>query len=264
MSSNIKSPSRKALGDFIRTYRGKIKPHQKGLPESLRRRTPGLRREELAQLCGISSTWLTWIEQGRPQTISAETLDRLAKILELSKAERNYLFTLAQKKDPYIIQPNEAVPPILKKIIDQIKAPSYVLDKSWNAIAWNNPASKLFKDWLNNKNGPKLNLLRYTFYDETAKTLIPDWEIRVRRLIAEFRADSSQYPEDPEILHLIHELSKNSPEFRKYWEIHEVIDREGGLRSFHHTKHALINFEQITLKVSHRPQLKLIILMSPS
>jgi len=260
MAEGFKHTSRKALGEFIKTYRAKISPHDKGLSEGFRRRTPGLRREELAQLCGISSTWLTWIEQGRPQAISVDTLDRLATTLELNRTERAYLFTLAQKKDPYLDRSDESIPSVLEKVMKQIRGPAYVLDKTWNAVIWNRSASILFKDWLHYKNG-SMNLLRFMLYNEKARVFITDWEIRIRRLIAEFRADSSQYPDDPEIQSLIQELNQTSPEFRKYWGIHEVIEREGGLRTFNCLNKTAIKYEQITLRVSHRPQLKLIILV---
>lgn len=182
------SPAR-ALGDFIRAHRERLSPQAVGLPPGPRRRTPGLRREEVAQLCGVSPTWYTWIEQGRPVSASAEALARIAVALQLSRAERAYLFELAAQRDP--AEPDPAAsdaPAMLLKTVQLVNAPAYVLDRQFTALAWNAPASDLFVGWLDGEHDR--NLLRYTFLSPQARRLIVDWEIRARRLAAEYRADS--------------------------------------------------------------------------
>src|SRR5258708_1543979 len=155
------TPAR-ALGEFIRAHRERLSPLAVGLPPGPRRRTPGLRREEVAQLCGVSPTWYTWIEQGRPVSASADALARIALALQLSRAERAYLFALAAHRDP--AEPHPAAPDApaaLLETVQLVNAPAYVLDRQWNALAWNERAADLFVGWLDGTHDR--NLLRYTF-----------------------------------------------------------------------------------------------------
>ena len=155
------TPAR-ALGDFIRAHRERLSPLAVGLPPGPRRRTPGLRREEVAQLCGVSPTWYTWIEQGRPVSASADALARIAVALQFSRAERAYLFELAAQRDP--AEPDPAAqdaPAALLQTVALIGAPAYVLDRQWNALRWNPQAAELFVGWLDGEHDR--NLLTYMF-----------------------------------------------------------------------------------------------------
>jgi transcriptional regulator with XRE-family HTH domain len=219
-----------------------------------------LRREELAQLCGISVTWMTWIEQGRAASISPQTLARIAQALQLTQAERAYLFELAGKKDPEDGQVTEEVPSSLMQAVQEIKSPAYLLDRYWEAIAWNQPASELFQGWLDRQDGDR-NLLRFTFCTEISHALIADWEQRAHRLVAEFRADCGRYLDDPRMSALVEALASESPVFKKYWEIQEVSGREGGQRQFNHPAHGFLTYDQITLRAANRPDLKLVMLI---
>src|SRR6185437_10136395 len=123
---------RRALGDFLRARREKLDPAALDLPRGARRRTPGLRREEIAQLCGLSTTWYSWIEQGRDVSISPQALARLARTLRLGRAERAYLFELAGKRDPDSpVDEIDAFPLTLQAVVDAVSAPAYVLDRAW-------------------------------------------------------------------------------------------------------------------------------------
>lgn len=179
------------LGEFIRSHRERIKPKDVGLNDIGIRRTPGLRREELAQLCAVSATWLTWLEQGRPVSASAKVLDRLAEVMTLSTAERSYLFKLTDKLDPR--EPVDRQPAIqLNHIVSAIAVPAYILNRQWDTVAWNPAATKLFNGWLDGKKdrSPKYpNLLAFMFMTQGARALIVDWPDRAQRLVAEFRAD---------------------------------------------------------------------------
>src|SRR6478735_3707108 len=128
------------LGEFIRLHRERVKPQEIGLSGQGRRRTPGLRREELAQLCGVSPTWLTWLEQGRQVSPSAKVLDKLAEIMRMSAAERTYLFKLADKLDPHLAEKtDEDADSVLaqsRSIVGAVKGPAYILNRRWDAIAW--------------------------------------------------------------------------------------------------------------------------------
>ena len=136
---------RRELGDFLRAHRARLSPTSLGLPAIGRRRTPGLRREEVAQACGMSPTWYTWLEQGRDIAASPPALSALARALQLTPAERAYLFELADRRDPNLSgragEEGMDVPPALARAIAAIDGPAYLLDSLWNARAWNRPAA---------------------------------------------------------------------------------------------------------------------------
>ena len=188
-------------GRFLQAHRARLSPAALGFAGGIRRRTPGLRREEIAQLAGLSTTWYTWIEQGREVSVSPAALARLAKTLQLSPAERIYLFDLAGKRDPAARPaetPSEA-PAALGAAVGSIAVPAYVLDRGWNALAWNTPASRLFIGWLDQpkEKARDRNLLRFIFLEPAARRLIRGFEARARRVLAEFRAECGAFPEDP-------------------------------------------------------------------
>ena len=155
-------------------------------PGAGRRRTPGLRREELAQLCDVSPTWLTWLEQGRPVSASAKMLARLAQVLQLSTAERAYLFEVADKHDPSHGTGEGGGPAAaeLAAIVAAIDAPAYILDRAWNAVAWNDAATALFTGWLHG-DGDTPNQLRFMFLDAGARALVVGWSERAQRQVTE-------------------------------------------------------------------------------
>lgn len=255
---------RKALGDFIKSQREQTSPAQAGfthLSYGRRRRTPGLRREEVAQLCGISVTWYTWIEQGRTDSVSPQTLSCIADALHLPAAKRDYLFELASKKDLVGLTdaPAESIPAGLLAVVHSIREPAYLLDRYWNAVAWNTPAKNLFTGWLNQKNTSS-NLLFFMFYTASAKALISDWEQRARRLVAEFRADCGLRLDDPKIQAMIEALSAQSSLFKHAWSLHDVVAREGGERRFQHPVRGALTYQQVNFRVANRPDLKLITL----
>ncbi len=256
---------RRTLGDFVRTHRARLKPAALGLPEGTRRRTPGLRREELAQLCGMSATWITWVEQGRDVAASAIALARLARTLQLSPAERAYLFDLAGKHDPSTPPAPAAMdaPPALVDALAAIAAPAYVLDRCWNARAWNAAAAQLFVGWLDgapDAAAPR-NLLRYIYSDPAARALIPDWAERGRRVVAEFRAEHGRHLDDRAMTALVDALRTESVDFARAWEAHDVVEREGGLRRFVHPLDGPRAFEQIAFTLAARPEFKLVMLL---
>lgn len=252
------------LGAFVRAHRERISPETFGLSGAGRRRTPGLRREELATLCGVSTTWLTWLEQGRPVSASGKMLARLAGVLRLSAAERSYLFKLADKVDPEANSraADTANAQEAQAIVDVIHTPAYVLDRQWNAIAWNADAQHLFTDWLGSANPDvERNLLRYMFLQKSARTFVVDWPERARRLVAEFRADCGKSVDAPPLDALIEALLTQSDRFAKLWAAQDVVTREGGLRKFQHPTDGALVLNQITLQLQGRPDLKLTMLL---
>jgi transcriptional regulator with XRE-family HTH domain len=253
----------KQLGEFIRAHRERIKPEELGFPAGGRRRTPGLRREELAQVCGVSPTWLTWLEQGRPISPSPKTLARIAEVMRLTPAERAYLFQLSERLDPRSEESRADANEEFASLVYAIKTPAYILDRQWDAIAWNRPARELLIGWLDGKPGksPGPNLLRFMFLEPGARTLTADWPQRTARLVAEFRADCGKHVDHPPISDLVSELSRSSEEFRSLWKKQDVVNREGGLRRFEHPERGALTFEQITLHPATRRDLKLVVLL---
>ena len=255
-------PDRDELGNFLRRRRERLSPSRFGLPAGGRRRTPGLRREELAQIAGISATWYAWIEQGRPVSASPAALARLADALFLAPAERAYLFELAGRRDPRAPPPDAAptLPAALDATVAAIGAPAYVLDRLGNAVLWNPPAAKLFAGWLDG--GHDRNLLRFLFAAPSSRKLIHDWPERARRVVAEFRADNSRHLDDPAVLALAGELSRRSATFAAHWREHAVLSREGGERRFNHPILGALTYRQIGFAVTSQPDLKLVVLIN--
>jgi transcriptional regulator with XRE-family HTH domain len=250
------------LGAFIRAHRERLSPSQVGLPSGSRRRAKGLRREEVASLCGISPTWLTWIEQGRTQAISAATLGNIASALMLTPAERIYLFDLAGLRDPEQPAPsaNHAMQQTMEEAVNRIQSPAYVLDQTWDILTWNRHAGELFTDWPES-GATERNLLRYMFVNGTARKLIADWSTRARRLVAEFRADAGASLEQLRVRAMLDALRAQSPEFDALWRRHDVLEREGGERIFMHPVRGRVTYQQLTLRVANFPDLKLVILL---
>lgn len=251
---------RKALGHFLREARAHVKPQDWGLPLGTRRRTPGLRREEVAQLCAISVTWYTWIEQGRDVSISPTVCARLAKALKLSRAERQYLFSLAECTDPEADKGVlTSLPQGLSDCVAHIVAPAYILDRSWNVLARNTALLALFDGWPDNS--PQPNLLRYIFLDPAARDLVVDWDQRARRIVGEFRADVGIHIDEPEVRALVAELQEHSPLFTQWWGRQTVTEREGGVREFNHPQRGVVVFQQFTFRLAIRNDCKLVMLL---
>jgi transcriptional regulator with XRE-family HTH domain len=249
------------LGTFLRAQRDRLRPEDFGLPAGQRRRAPGLRREEAAQLCGISPTWFTWIEQGRTDSVSVPTLAAIARGLHLSRAERAYLFELAARMDPAPPAIDKADPQQLRALVDAIRAPAYILDRHWDAVIWNKPAAELFAPWLGARAGVDRNLLRFVFAEPVARKFIPNWRSRGERLVAEYRADTAAWVDDPVRKALVQDLSDTSPEFAAAWASQQVRSRDGGRRTFAHPRRGRAEYDQFTLRVAHRTDMKLIMLV---
>lgn len=248
---------RRLLGQFVRAHRERLAPE----PAMGRRRTPGLRREEIAARAGISATWCTFIEQGRDVQFSPHALGRLADALALTPAERAYLFELADRRDPQAPAPHESAnaPASLQAAVRAALHPAYGLDRLWNACAWNDAAADLFVGWLDADH--QRNLLRFVFVEPAARQLIDDWQNRARRLLAEFRADFSRSLNDPRLRDLVEELRRDSDFFDGEWQAQTVLGREGGRRAFRHPRRGLVSYTQHSFAPSDRPDTKFVLLV---
>ena len=255
---------RKALGEFLHVIRSRSQPADFGFPAGNRRRTAGLRREEAAQLVGISPTWYTWIEQGREVNVSAEALDRLAMTLRLTRSERAYLFEMADRRDPQESMPeNDNPPPALVELLDDIAAPSYLMGRYWDILGWNEAAAELFTGWLDAPRGEgeaPPNMLRFVFLAPQARDFLIDWEIRARRITAEFRADCRNRLDEPAMQRLVEELSAGSTDFTRFWKLHDVLERQGGERGFQHPARGEIHYQQVTLFPGEHEHIKFVLL----
>jgi transcriptional regulator with XRE-family HTH domain len=252
--------SRRLLGGFLRTRREAAVARMERREGLGRRRTPGLRREEVAHRADISTTWYTWLEQGRDMALSATALARVAEALELSVAERAYLFELARRRDPVPTSAGSAAAaaPELQRTVTAMPMPAYVLDRAWRLRAWNAPAAALFASWLDSGESC---LLRYVFLQPAARSLISGWDERAHRLVAEFRADTALYPEDTELATLIATLQRESDTFARYWHEHGVLAREGGRRVFNHPDMGRVVHTQVTLVPASHADHKLVVLL---
>lgn len=248
---------RRLLGAFVRARREGLPPQE----PARRRRTPGLRREELAASAGIGVTWIAWIEQGRDVRPSADTLGRLADALRLTRAERVYLFTLAGRADPADpFAPGEQdAPAAIVAMVGALAYPAYGLDPAWNICCANAAARHLFVG-LFAPDEAHCNLLRYVFTHLAARALLPDWEERASRLLAEFRRDYGQNLADPRARSVVEWLTANSADFRDAWDRQAVAGREGGARLFVHPVDGPLAFTQHSLSAAERPDFRLVVL----
>ncbi|MBB3954384.1 helix-turn-helix transcriptional regulator [Novosphingobium sediminicola] len=249
---------RNLLGAFVRARRESIAPDTPAMPERRRRRTPGLRREELAERAGISVTWVTWIEQGRSVRASAPTLARLAEGLSLTGAERAYLFTLAGREDPRDpFLPATQAPAAIAAMVEALPWPAYGLDPAWSVCCANAGARDLFVGLFETE---PANLLRYIFTHPQARALLPDWDERCHRVLAEFRRDYGRVLGDPRVAAMVETLMAQSADFREAWAQQKVLAREGGTRRFQHPTRGPLCFTQHTLAEVERGDFRLVVL----
>lgn len=236
--------TRDDLRAFLLRHRQKLKLSDVGLPETGRRRTPGLRREEVAALAGVGLTWYTWFEQGRDIGVSERFLLNLARALKLDDAECAHLFLLAQGRPPPAeAHQSQTVSPLIQRLMDDLSdKPAYVTNLRWDIVAWNDAAERLFH-W-QDRAPHERNLIRTVFADPQMRRLLPDWHRDARRLLAQFHCDLSVAPEDPGLREFINDMARISPDFRQWWQsptlteyargVGALLDADGRHRAFDH------------------------------
>jgi transcriptional regulator with XRE-family HTH domain len=251
---------REELADFLRRRREQIRPEDVGLPSGGRRRTPGLRREEVAQLSGVGATWYTWLEQGRDVRASMEVLESISRALRLSPAERTHLILLGRGEEaPPWKAPSERVTPSLRRLIENLgPSPAIVLGRRWDYLAWNRAACAVFGDFDSIPRGAR-NHLWLIFMDPARRELFPDWERGARLAAAKFRADSARHIGDPSFEELIQALRHSSPEFCKAWKRHEVARSGEGRKELQHPLAGQLVFEHAVFHPAEAPQQRLIL-----
>ncbi|MCC5811009.1 MAG: helix-turn-helix domain-containing protein [Ectothiorhodospiraceae bacterium] len=244
MAERTLTRTRGELTDFLLHHRHKLTPADVGLPVTGRRRTPGLRREEVATLAGVGLTWYTWFEQGRDINVSEDFLLNVARALKLDDAECCHLFLLAHRRPP----PSEgyqwqSIPPRVQLLMDDLVArPAYVITMRWDVIAWNATADALFGFAARDREGR--NLLRMLFADPELRRRLPAWRTEAPKILTRFRCDLAMAPDDPALTGLINELKGLSPDFRRWWNkpavgsymqgVGSVVDTDGKRQEFEH------------------------------
>jgi len=240
--------------------RAALTPEDVGLPLGGRRRTPGLRREEVAQLAGVGATWYTWLEQGRDVRASLDVLEAIARALRLTPAERTHLILLGRGEEaPPCKPPAERVSPTIRRLIENLElAPALLLGRRWDYLAWNRAACALFGDFDKVPRAAR-NHLWLMFMDPARREMFPDWERGSRMAVAKFRADSARHIGDPSFDELIQALRQSSPEFCKAWKRHEVGRSGEGRKELIHPLLGTLIFEHAVFHPSEAPQQRLIL-----
>jgi transcriptional regulator with XRE-family HTH domain len=255
---------RAELADFLRRRRAGITPEEVGLPGGGRRRTPGLRREEVAQLAGVGATWYTWLEQGRDVRASLDVFEAISRALRLTPAERIHLILLGRGEEaPPCPGPVERVSPTVKRLIQGLGGTAaYVLGRRWDYLAWNDPAVAVFGDF-GKLPREERNHAWQTFTNPDRRELLTDWDKSSRLLVAKFRADSARHLGDPSFEQLIEALRNASSEFCKAWKRHEVARSGEGRKTLMHPDVGKLVFEHAVFHPQDEPEQRLI-LYSPT
>lgn len=246
------------LGLFLKERRARLDPAELGFPLE-RRRTPGLRREEVAQRAHVSPTWYTWLEQGRGGAPSADVLDRLARALSLTELEREHLYLLAQHRPPKVARlPQSAVTPQLLRVLESMsETPALVKTPEWTVLAWNRAARGVLANFAEREEGER-NLLRNLFLHGQHGHLT-DWRGLARMIVGSVRRDLLRTGMSPETEAFIAELNDGSDVFREFWEMGEVALHGEGSKQLRHPVMGLINLEFSTFAVDGSPDLGLVI-----
>jgi transcriptional regulator with XRE-family HTH domain len=247
------------LGTYLKDRRAKLDPAAFGLPLQ-RRRTPGLRREEVAQRAHVSATWYTWLEQGRGGAPSADVLDRIARALMLTDVEREHLFLIALGRPPEVrYHATEGVTPRLQRLLDALElSPAIVKTPTWDVVAWNRAAAVVLTDY--GALAPEQrNILRLVFCDPRVRAAQFDWDSVARFVVAAFRADAARAGATAKVEALVDELSRLSPEFAAMWRDNDVRSYGEGLKRMRHPIAGPIAFEYSAFAVDGRPDLGMVV-----
>src|ERR1700745_1262279 len=249
----------KLLGAYLKDRRARLDPAAFGLP-STRRRTPGLRREEVAQRANVSATWYTWLEQGRGGAPSGEVLERIARALMLTEVEREHLFLLVRGRPPEVrYQATEGVTPRLQRVLDALElSPAVVKTSTWDVVAWNRAASVVLKDYASPPVEQR-NILRVMFCDPQVRAAQPDCEGVARFVVAAFRADAARAGASRNVQALVDELSRLSPEFGAMWRDNDVRTYGEGSKFHKQPVAGLFGLEYSAFAVDGRPDLSMVI-----
>ena len=237
-----------------------LSPGDVGLIPGPRRRTQGLRREEVALLANVSVSWYTWLEQGRPINASIDVIDALARALLLDPVERDHLLALSGYPNRAAIKPGrDQAPDAVIRILESLApSPAYVLGPRWDFLAWNAPFECLYPQ-VSTLAPEVCNLVWVMFGEPSARTLIGDWESEARRVLSQFRAESLPVRDDPAVANMVEALRASSNEFDAWWSRHDIGGFESHRRVFHHRVAGRLEFITQQLIPAGDPDLRIVV-----
>ncbi|HEY5229071.1 MAG TPA: helix-turn-helix transcriptional regulator [Opitutaceae bacterium] len=247
----------KQLGAFLRQRRERLGPADVGLPATRRRRTPGLRREEVAELAGISVDWYVRLEQGRESFPSKATAESLARALRLSAPDRLHLLRLSAEKPERAFR-RETVPPELVRLVAEIPTPAYIIGARFDLLCWNRASVRVFGDF-GKIPEPQRNTLYQMFAGPGARKSHPDWEADARYFLERFRVAYDFWAHAPEFVGLKDELCSLSDEFRRWWKAHEIRPKASGDKVLNHAGLGRIRLHFAAFQLADNPDLRLIL-----
>jgi transcriptional regulator with XRE-family HTH domain len=247
------------LATYLKDRRTKLDPAAFGFALE-RRRTPGLRREEVAQRANISPTWYTWLEQGRGGAPSADVLDRISRALMLTDVEREHLFLLGLGRPPEVrYQKNEGVTPRLQRVLDALEpSPALIRTAIWDVVAWNRSATVMLTDY-GSLPPDQRNILRFIFLDPQVRAAQYDWESVARFVVGAFRVDAARAGAAAAVESLIDELCRLSPEFKAMWRDNDVRSHGEGVKHIRHPVLGPLAFEYSAFAVDGRSDLSMVV-----
>jgi transcriptional regulator with XRE-family HTH domain len=247
------------LGTYLKDRRGRLDPVSFGFPRA-RRRTPGLRREEVAQRANISPTWYTWLEQGRGGAPSADVLNRIASALMLTDIEREHLFLLGLGHPPEArYRSDRGVTPRLQRVLDALEpSPALIRTATWDVVAWNRAVGVMLVDYASLPPAQR-NILRAIFLDPRARAAQYDWESVARFVLGAFRIDVARAGASEEVKAIVEELCGLSPEFEAMWRENDVHAHGEGVKTIRHPVLGALAFEYSAFAVDGRPDLSMIV-----
>jgi len=247
------------LGTYLKDRRAKLDPAALGFAAG-RRRTPGLRREEVAQRANISPTWYTWLEQGRGGAPSADVLDRIARALMLTDVEREHLFLLGLGRPPEVrYHQSDGVTPRLQRVLDALQpCPALIRTATWDIVAWNRAATVMLTDYAALPPDQR-NVLRFIFLDPRVRAAQPNWESVARFVVGAFRVDAARAGAAAAVQPLVDELCRLSPEFKTMWNDNEVRSHGEAVKHMRHPVAGPIAFEYSAFAVDGRPDLAMVV-----
>ncbi|MCE8027707.1 helix-turn-helix domain-containing protein [Halomonas daqingensis] len=249
---------RTELAEFLRSRRERISPNEVGLPAGGRRRTPGLRREEVAALAGVGLSWYTWLEQGRDITVSSAFLDNLSRVLKLDATERRHLFLLAhQRLPPEVGRTSCVVPSLIGRLLSDLAVrPAYVLNLRWDVLAWNSAAERVFG--FAHVTTDRRNLLRMLFTSSGMRELFTPWDEQALQILSSFRRDFVRAIHDADMVDLVAELESVSSDFNIGWQQQEIHGPCQGTRHLKIPTVGLVEFEHTSLLIDEDRHLRLV------
>jgi transcriptional regulator with XRE-family HTH domain len=245
------------LGDFLRSRRSRLNPKSVGLPAGRRRRTPGLRREEVAELAGIGVDWYVRLEQGRSVTPSVTTVDALARALRLSKVEHAHLRALTHNADRRTFV-RETVPDTIRRLVESLVQPAYITGRRWDVLAWNKAAEDIFA--FGRVPEDERNILISVLTNPvTRRRFGAKWAEQAKAILAQFRATHDLWADDPAFRDLLERLQAGCPEFAGWWKAHDIKGSAAGVKTIKHPKKGVLRFEHASFQANDDPALRLII-----